>query len=66
MSKRIYLLRYTKHNKNEQDRLVRASTPSSALRHATRELFNIEVANTEHIVELLQKDVKVEDAKEGD
>lgn len=64
MSKRIYLLKYTEHNKDQRNRLVRATSPAQAMKHATKDLFTVAVAEPEELVNLCSNGTKVEDASE--
>lgn len=58
MSTRIYVI--TDENTKEE-RLIRASTQSQAIRFAAKTAFNVHVATQDDLVDLLTK-VKVEDA----
>lgn len=58
MSTRIYVI--TDENTKEE-RLIRATTQSQAIRFAAKTAFNVHVATQDDLVDLLTK-VKVEDA----
>ena len=59
MSKRIYLVEST--DAQEAKRLVKATSPSQAVRHVASK-YSAEVASQDQLVQLLSVGVKVEDA----
>ena len=61
-TKRLYVVKPGEAVQQTTPRLIRATSQASALRHATKGLYDVAAATTEDVANLMADGVKVEDA----